>query len=163
VELNLDLLKHEVLKYLEDEGFAVFHSSPGGLDRQQMVLWNSETYPDYRMFIDVARKAGGKIVLFATDQLESSDLDDLKSQIEECDLSRDDRRELESRLRAFRKYEGATCTLEIGFDHEGRLYVFDVQPDWYDEFVELEDEIVEHLTDDDDLDDEPLGGYYSKN
>jgi hypothetical protein len=40
-----------------------------------------------------------------------------------------------------------------------------MQPDWYDEFLSAEDEIVSRMADDEgmDDDDEPLGGYYSKN
>jgi hypothetical protein len=163
VDVNLDSLKHEVLQHLEDSDFALFRSSPGGLDRLQMVLWNVEQYPDYRMFLDAAHKAGAKVLIFGTDELESSDLDDLREQMEDLELSRDERRDFESRLRALAKYEGRTCTLEMAFSLEGRMYVYDVQPDWYDEFVQLEDEILARLTDDDDLDDDTLGGYYSKN
>jgi len=92
-----------------------------------------------------------------------SDLDDLKEQMQECELSREERRDYESRLRALAKYEGRTCTLEMAFTVENRMYVFDVQPDWYDEFIELEDEILAHLAEEDGLDDDTLGGYYSKN
>jgi hypothetical protein len=44
------------------------------------------------------------------------------------------------------------------------MYVYDTQPDWYDEFVDFEDEIISRMTDDDDFEeDDTLGGYYSKN
>lgn len=164
MDLNLDSLKHEVLQHLETSEFAVFRSSPGGLDRLQMVLWDSKRYPDYRMFLDIASKAGVKIVLFATDELESSDLDNLKDQLSELDLSREERRDFEARLRAFRAHEGRTCTLEIAYSIDGQMYVYDTQPDWYDEFVDFEDEIISRMTDDDDFEeDDTLGGYYSKN
>jgi len=43
------------------------------------------------------------------------------------------------------------------------LYVYELQPDWYEEFLTLDEEIVTSLSDDELDDDEPLGGYFSKN
>jgi hypothetical protein len=163
VDLNLDSLAHDILQHLEESEFAVFHSTPGGLDRLQMVLWDSRRYPDYRMFLEVARQAGAKIVMFAADELSSDDLDSLKDQLDEIEISRDERRDYESRLRRFRVYEGRTCSLEVAFTVNGQCYVFDLQPEWYDEYVELEDEIIARLGEDEFEDDDTLGGYYSKN
>jgi hypothetical protein len=57
-----------------------------------------------------------------------------------------------------------TCSLELAFDYNSRLYVYEVQPDWYEEFLEVEDEIFSRVSDEDDLDDsDSLGGYFSKN
>ena len=163
MDLNLEPLKREILAYLDASEFAVFHSSPGGLDSLPMVLWDSERYPDYQMFLEVARKAGVKLIMFASCQLEPSDLDELKDQIEESDLAREQQRECQSRLRELRIHEGVTCSIELAFDLNSRIYVYELQPDWYDDFVNLEEEIMAHVPDDEEDDDTSLGGYYSKN
>jgi hypothetical protein len=165
LDLNLDTLKREILDYLDTEGLAVFHSSPGGLEGLPMVLWDTEHHPDYQLFLEVAKKSGIKMVLFATREFESSDIDDLLEQIEACDLSREEQREYQTRLRELRIFEGVTCSLELGFDYHSRLYVYEVQPDWYDDFLSVEDEIVSRLANDEDIDDEgdSLPGYFSKN
>lgn len=164
MDLNLDTLKHEILDYLAASGFAVFRSSPGGLDGFPMVLWDTEHYPDYQMFLEVVQKCGIKVILFAAREFESSDVDELLEQIEECDLTRDEAREYQSRLRDMRVYEGVTCSIELAFDYNSRFYVYEVQPDWYSEYLELEDEIATRLSDDGDIDDgDSLGGYFSKN
>jgi len=82
VDLNLDTLKQEVLEYLDSAGFAVFHGHPGGLEGPPVILWDTEHHPDYRMFLEVARKAGVNLVVFATREFEAADLDDLLAQIE---------------------------------------------------------------------------------
>ena len=65
------------------------------------------------------------------------------------------------RLRELRVHEGVTCSLELAFDYHSRLYVYEMQPDWYDEFLGVEDEIMSLMADHEDMDDdEPLGGYY---
>lgn len=164
MDLNLNTLKREILDYLEASGFAVFHSSPGGLEGIPMVVWDTEHYPDYQMFLDVATKTGNKLVLFATRELESSDIDELVAQLDDCELTRDERREYESRLRDLRAFEGVTCSLELAFDYHSRLYVYEVQPDWYEEFLEIEDEIFSRASDEDELsDNDSLGGFFSKN
>ncbi|PWT97915.1 MAG: hypothetical protein C5B51_30390 [Terriglobia bacterium] len=164
MDLNLDTLKREIVDYLDSAGFAVFRGSPGGLEGLPMVLWDVEHHPDYQMFLDVARKSGAKMVIFATREFESDDIDEALEQLEACDLSREEQREYESRLRELRIFEGVTCSLELAFDCGPRLYVFEVQPDWYEEFLNLEEEISSRSEDEGDLGTGgALGGYFSKN
>jgi hypothetical protein len=165
VDLNLDTLKREIVEYLDSSGFAVFHGRPGGLDGQPLVLWDTERHPDYRMFLEVARKTETGVIVFASREFQTADIDDLLSQLDDLELSREEKREYEGRLRELRIYEGVTCSLELAFDYHSRLYVYEMQPDWYDGFLSVEDEIVSRMADSDDMDDddEPLGGYFSKN
>ena len=163
MDVNLDTLKREILEYLGSSGFAIFQSSPGALEGFPLVIWDSQHHPDYQKFLDVARQIGTKLILFASRVLETADIDDLVEHLDECELSREERRDYESRLREMRAFEGVTCSLELAFDYNSRLYVYAVQPDWYEEFLSVEDEIVSRLSDEDDSEDDSLGGYYSKN
>jgi len=163
VDLNLDTLKREILDYLESREFAVFRSSPGALEGTQMVLWDSEHFPDYRMFLDAASKAGVKLILFASREFEASDIDDLIEQLDDLDFDQEEERDYQARLRKLRPYEGVTCSLELAFNHDSRLYVYEMQPDWYEEFLEIEDEIASLITDDELDEGDSLGGYFSKN
>lgn len=163
MDLNLDTLKQEILEYLGSTGFAIFRSTPGGLEGLPMVLWDSERYPDYQMFLEVAQKAGVKLVIFASRELEAGEIDELVAQLDDCELSREEYRDYETRLRNLRAYEGVTCTLELAFDYNSRLHVYEVQPDWYEEFLGIEEELMTHMPGEDLEDDDSLGGYYSKN
>ena len=164
MDLNLDTLKREILEHLAADGFAIFRSSPGAMEGLPMVLCDSERYPDFQMYLDVAQKSGARVMIFATREFDSSDLDELIAQIDECGLTREEQREYESRLRELRIFEGVTCTLEMAFDYNSRLYVYEVQPDWYEEYLSVEDEITSRIADEEDVDDsESLGGYFSKN
>ena len=164
MDLNLDTLKREILEYLDAASFEVFRSSPGGLEGLPMVLWDAESFPDYQTFLDVAQKCGVRLVLFASREFDADDIDALTAQLDECELSREERRDYESRLLDLRIHAGMTCSLELAFSYDSRLYVYEVQPDWYEEFLGIEEEIVSHLTTDDELDEgDSLGGYFSKN
>ena len=163
VDLNLETLKREMVEYLEACEFAVFYSDPGGLKGLPLVLWDVERYPDYQMFLEVARKAGVKIIIFGAAEFDAADLDELAEQLEEGEFTREEQREFETRIRKLRSHKGATCSLELAFDFNSRHYVYDVQPDWYDEFCDLDEEILARTADSDVDDDDSLGGFYSKN
>lgn len=165
MNLNLDSLKHEILEYLDSAGLAVFYGESGGLEGIPMILWDSERFPDYRMFLDVARKMGTRVTIFASTELESGDLDELSEQLDELELPRDERKDFESRIRQLRMYQGVTCSIELAYDIDGRLYVYQIQPDWYEDFINLEDELAANSPDEDEEFNggDSLGGYYSKN
>ena len=163
MDLNLDTLKREILESLESSGFAIFRGCPGGLEGIPLVLWDIEHHPDYQMFLDTARKTGARLIIFACREFETSDIDDLLEQLEECGLPRDEQREYERRLKELRIFEGVTCSLELAFDCDSRLYVYEVQPDWYEDFLNLEEEITSQSSDDDLDTRDSLGGYFSKN
>ncbi len=164
MDLNLETLKREILAYLNASEFAVFHGNAGGLEDLPIVLWDVDRYPDYQMFLETARKAGAKLILFAADEFEAADLDELKDQLEDAAVSRDEEREFQSRLRELRAYEGAACSIELAFDVNSRFYVYELQTDWYNDFIGLEEEIAAHISENEmDDQDESLGGYYSKN
>jgi hypothetical protein len=164
LDLNLDTLKREILDYLSSAGFAVFQNSPGTLEGFPIIIWDSEHHPDYQQFLEVARQVGAKLILFATREFGSDDVDELVAHLDECELNREERRGYESRLREMRIFEGVTCSLELAFDYNSRIYIYEVQPDWFEEFLSIEDEIVSRIDDNETLDDDDtLGGYFSKN
>jgi hypothetical protein len=162
VDINLNTLKRDILEYLKTAGLPVFRSVPGGLDGLPMVLWDVEQHPDYQAFIETAQKAGAQMILVAARDFTTEDIDEALEQLQECEMERDEQRDLESRLREMRSYEGMTCSLELAFDYHSRLYVYEVQPDWYEEFLTIEDDIASHQEDGGDID-ESLGGYFSRN
>jgi hypothetical protein len=163
MDLNLDTLKQEIVGYLEHSELAIFRSAPGGLEKP-MVLWDSERYPDYQMFLETARQTGAKMILFASREFDAAEIDEAVEQLDECDLTREERRDLEARLREMRVHVGVTCSLELAFDYQARLYVYEMQPDWYDDFLSIGDEIAVHMPEGEgDEEDDSSFGYFSNN
>lgn len=163
MDLNLETLKSEILEYLEAGSFAIFHSNPGGLEGLPMVIWDTEKYPDYQMFLEIAKHVGANLILFATSEFTLEELESVSEELEGCELERDERRDLESRLKGMRAYEGVTCSLEMAFDYQSRFYVYEVRPDWYEDFLTIGDEIDAHTPGPDEDDGSSLGGYFSNN
>lgn len=162
MNVNLDSLKSEILEYLGSEGFVVFHGYSRLADTDSFVAWDSERYPDYRQFLKVARQAGIALVVFNDRQFSAEHLEDATERLQACELAAEERRTLERRLRELRAYEGFTCGLELSFDYQGRAYIFSVRAEWYEDFLDLLEEVDACLPEDEEEGDS-MGGYFSRN
>jgi len=164
MNLNLDQLKTEVLEYMEAEAFVVFHGYSRLAETDSFVAWDTERLPEYRSFLSAAKKAGVKMIVYHFREFSATHLEDAEERLEDSDMQPDDRRAIDRRLRDLRSYEGFTCALELSFDYQGRVYVFNLRADWYDDYLDLIEELDAALPDDEEADDDALGGgYYSRN
>ncbi|HTS47943.1 MAG TPA: hypothetical protein VMH05_08360 [Bryobacteraceae bacterium] len=160
---NLDGLKAEIEQHLEQAGMTVFYSHARSLDSAPAVFWDCQQHPDYREFIQAAKAADVKLVVFHQHEFTAEQIDDALDQLHECDLPREDYRDFERRLKEARAYEGFVCEIELSFTHQGSVFVFDLRTDWYRELTEVLGEIEVLTGMDDDDEDSSLGGYFSKN
>jgi len=161
---NLDTLKNEVEKYLAEKGFNVFHGLSRIMDSLPIVYWDCERSADFRAFLDVAQRSGATLIVFHHEEFTPDNIDEALDQLEAAGMPAEDQRTMERRLKELRAYEGFTCTVELSFDHEGRIYVFDLRTDWYNELTDIVDEIEMYGSDVDEEDDNgPIGGYFSRN
>ena len=158
---NLDTLKTEIEQYVEESGLAVFYGYSRALESTPAVYWDCDQYPDYKRFVQAARTAGARVVVFHQRTFMSEQVDYALEELTACTLAREEYREFEQRLTKLRAYDGFVCAIELSFDHEGRVFLFDLRTDWYDELTEILDEIQVLTADADD--DPTMGGYFSKN
>jgi hypothetical protein len=159
---NLDILKTEIEEYLEQAGLALFYGYSRSLDAFPAVEWDCDQYPDFRLFVKAALTAEAKIVIFHQREFSSELVEDALERLAGCALPAEESQELEQRLNDLHEYNGAVCAIELSFDHQGRVFLFDLRTEWYEEFSEILDEI--HLmTAPDEEDDTPISGYFSKN
>jgi hypothetical protein len=160
---NLDSLTEEILQYLEAEHFIVFRSLSRMLvDDTRLVEWDTERNTDFRTFLECALKLGVRLVHFSTREFHSGYRDDAKAQLEESELPRERRREIERRFEEMALYEGFTCAIELTFDYENRIYCFELETEWFEEWNEMLDEIEDALPENEGPE---TGGYnlYSNN
>src|SRR5579883_2674911 len=146
-------------------GIRLFRSHSGGLEGLPVITWDTERFPDYRMFLEVASKTGQKLILFASREFDDAEIEEALEELEDADLTRDEQRDYERRIRSARSHVGSACSLEIAFDFNSHLYVYEARPDWYEDFLEACDEITSLLpvTDDGESGPDGLGGFYSNN
>jgi hypothetical protein len=164
MNLNLDTVKAEAEEYLNQNGFLVFRGFSRGLDDVPEVDWDTVHYPDFRMFLDVAKKLNVKLVVMHHREFDSEIVDAAIDQLSTAGFEFEEQTQIETRLRELSMYDGFTCQLELSYDYEGILYLFELRTPWYTELTHLLDDIDSVGDDDDDEEDEEsYGGYYSRN
>jgi hypothetical protein len=161
---NLDVLKPEIELYLEEAGVAVFYAHSRPLDSLPAIYWDCDQYPDYRLFVQSARAAGVKLIVFHQGEFFRDQIDEAIDKLHTCELPPQESRQFDMRLNDLRAYEGCVCAIELSFDYQGRVFLFDLRTEWFDEFSEMLDEIQLLETDSEDSDgDSPISGYFSRN
>ena len=159
---NLDGLKTEIEQTLDQSGLAVFYGYSRAHESQTAVYWDCDQHPDYREFVQAANNAGIKLIVFHQREFSSAQIEEALEELDDCSLPPEDHREFERRLNRLRAYDGLVSAIELSFDHQGRVFLFELHTDWYQELTDLLDEI-QVLTAAGDDDDTSLSGYFSKN
>jgi hypothetical protein len=160
---DLETLRIEMQGYLEDVGLAVFHGLRRIADSPAQVYWDTERHADFREFVEAGRKAGAKLIVFAHEAFSLDEIDEALDQLEDSRLGREEKQVFEKRLRELQAYEGFTCSLELSFDLENRVYLFELQTAWYQSLRDILAELELSAEQEEDEDEGPMPGYFSRN
>ncbi len=161
--LDLETLRKEVEMFLNESRTPVFHGYHRVLDALNQVSWDVEKHPDFREFIDAGRKAGAKIIVFSHRAFSLDQIDEALDQLEDSNLTREEKRNFETRLRQLQAYEGFTCSLELSFSLDGQIYLYELYTDWYQAMNDILAELDAFVDVEEEGGDNTLGGYFSKN
>lgn len=162
---ELDKLREQIHSYLREEGFIVFQGYSRLMETGPMIQWDSHHYPDFRLFLECAKALGAKLIVFHHRELDSDFIDEALADLEVADLPDGESRRLGQRLAELRVWEGFTSFVELSFSHANQVYAFVLRADWYEEIVEIADEIDDYLSGDEPEGDSPdsIGGFFSRN
>lgn len=160
---DLEKLRAEIQAYLDDAGVAVFHGYDHAIEAADHILWDSVGHPDFREFIGAGQQAGVTLFVFHSQAFSLERVDEALDQLEESDFSREEKRSYELRLRQLQAYDGFTCSVELSFSFEGRLYVYEIHTDWYESLTEILAELEAAFEEEEDEGGGPIAGYFSKN
>lgn len=159
---NLDTLKNEIDSYLKQAGFIVFYGFSRSIDDTPEIDWDTAHHPDYKQFLAVAKDLGARLIIMHHRQFNAAVVDRALEELQSTGFEYDDQRHFETRLRELNMYDGFTCVIELSFDYNGTMYMYELRTDWYSELNEILEQL--DIGGDSDLDDdETFGGYYSKN
>jgi hypothetical protein len=164
MRMNLDVLKSDILEQLATQDFIIFHGYCRSGDSHPVAFWDTMRTPDFRPFLATARQAGARMIVFHHIEFVPAMAEDAMDRLEDCEMPAEERRGFERRLREMHAYQGFTCALELSYDSQGRTYVFELQAEWYSEFLHILDEIDSYLPEGDEEGEEgSMGGYFSRN
>src|SRR5437868_9817126 len=160
---DLETLRTEIEGYLEHIGIAVFHGYRRIMDSPAQVYWDTDRHADFREFVEVGRRAGATLIVFAHEAFSLDEIDEALDQLEDSRLAREEKHTFEKRLRELQAYEGFTCSLELSFDLEGRVYLFELRTAWYQTLRDILAELELSAEQEEDEDEGPMPGYFSRN
>jgi hypothetical protein len=160
--VDLETLRTEIVAYLEESGIAVFYGYHRMPDSPIQVEWDTARHPDFREFLETARKAGLKLIVFNHQAFSLDQIEEALEQLDDSEFTREEKRTYEKRLRELQGYEGFTCSIGLSFTMEGRVYLYELHTDWYETLNEILAEL-DAVMDDDSEEEGPIGGYFSKN
>lgn len=159
---NLNTLTEEILSYLEAEHFVVFRCLTRAGDEPPIIYWDTERNNEFKPFLDCALQLGIRLIHLHIRDFSSLHREEALDQLSESELDPKRQRDIKRRIEELSIYEGLTCAVEMSFDFEGRLYLYQVHTDWYEEWQDLLDELEDfmpHLEEGR----EDYGGYFSNN
>lgn len=168
---NPQILKDDILKYLRNEGLAIFQAEANTGPTERSIWWDTKQSPDYKEFVTAARTVGAKMILFFDEELQGEEIFEVEEALEAAELEPEEYREYARRIGELRSYVGFTSRVCIGFASDGHFYWYDLEAAWYEDFIDVLDELnlaAIGLRDPEDLDEDedevpPRGNFYSNN
>jgi hypothetical protein len=162
---DLESLRAEIQAYVDESGVAVFHGYRQIPESVVQVAWDTERHSDFREFLSAGQKAGVKLFVFQVENFSLERVDEALEQLGETDLTREEKRSYETRLKQLHVYDGFTCSVGLSFSLEGCEYTYEVHTDWYETLSEVIVELEAAFNDEDEDEggDGAIGKFFSRN
>jgi hypothetical protein len=131
---DLSTLKDDMVAFIEGHGLKRFFGYIS-TDEVQCVVWNSGENPDgWKDFVELAKSAGAAFLIMHTWTLERKGLDDLSERLRNAHYTSDE--DIEE-VRWLRTYAGKTGFVQLGWAHQGTIFLYEASTPWYDNYQHL--------------------------
>jgi hypothetical protein len=132
---NLVALKDDMVAFIEGHGL---RRLPGYVTEDiPAILWESEDNPDsWKDFVEMAKHAGALFVTISEVKLEREELDELVEEASEVSYPDEEASELVE-AQWLQKYAGKVGYIQLGFVHQGIVFLHESTTEWYERYQEL--------------------------
>ena len=137
---NLISLKDDMVAFIAGHGLRRFN---GYVAEEVPTVVFEDTDPDsWKDFVEHAKAAGASFITMSEVVLEKSDVALLMEQLSDQNYPDDDASEFED-VESLVRHVGKLGYLQLGFAHQGVMFLFETSTEWYERFQEL----IETVTD----------------
>jgi hypothetical protein len=137
---NLISLKDDMVAFIAGHGMRRLN---GYISEDVPTVIFEEENPDgWKDFVEHAKAAGAPFVTMSEVVLEKTDITLLLDQIRDQTFPDDAAEELED-AESLVRHVGKIGYLQLGFAHQGIMFIFETATDWYDSFQNLMDAVTE--------------------
>jgi len=132
---NLVALKDDMVAFIEGHGMKRL---PGYVtDDVPAILWEGEDNPDsWKDFVEMAKHSGALFITMSEVKLEREELEELAEEAGEMNFPDEEGPELLEAQR-LQKYAGKVGYIQLGFVHQGVVFLHESTTDWYERYQEL--------------------------
>jgi hypothetical protein len=133
---NLVSLKDDMVAFIAGHGM---RRLPGYVTEEvPTVLFEEEDIEGWKDFVEHAKAAGAAFVTMSEVVLEKSDVALLLEQLRDQGFRSSEETEFDlDDAQSLIKHVGKTGYLQLGFAHQGVMFLFETSTDWYDRFQDL--------------------------
>jgi hypothetical protein len=150
---DLSGLKDDMNAFILGHGLSRFQGYV--TEEVHSVMWDPRDNPEsWKDFVELAKKAGAQFLSMDEEVLQRDELDYLIQRLQNATYPSDE--DLEE-ARWLRNYLGKTGFIQLGWPHQGIMFLFEVTTEWYERYQHLLDLVEDFGTlaiDDTDQDDE---------
>lgn len=137
---NLISLKDDMIAFISGHGM---RRLPGYVTEEVPTVVFDEDSPDsWKDFVEHAKAAGAPFVTMSEVILEKSDVAILLEQLREQNFPDDEAPEIDD-AEFLVNHVGKVGYLQLGFAHQGVMFIFETATDWYDRFQNLMEAVTE--------------------
>jgi hypothetical protein len=137
---NLISLKDDMVAFIAGHGMRRMNGYVP--DDVPTVLFEEEDADGWKDFVELAKAAGAPFVTMSEVVLEKADVAALIERIRDQVYPDDEAQEIDEAERLVR-HVGKIGYLQLGFAHQGVMFLFEVATDWYDSFQDLLETVSE--------------------
>jgi hypothetical protein len=137
---NLISLKDDMVAFIAGHGMQRMNGYVS--EEVPTVLFEEENPDGWKDFVELAKAAGAPFVTMSEAVLEKSDIAILIEQIRDQVYPDDESPEIDDAERLLR-HIGKIGYLQLGFAHQGVMFLFEVATDWYDSFQDLMETVTD--------------------
>jgi hypothetical protein len=151
---DLTGLKDDMTAFIEGHGMRRFF---GYVEVEEIptVLWDSSQNPDgWKDFVELAKSAGAPFLTMHSWTLNRDELERLSKRLSDGEYVNEEDLE-ESRW--LKTYVGKTGFVQLGWAHQGVVFLYEASTEWYDNYQrlrELADDVGGFMIDEPDQDEE---------
>ena len=150
---NLISLKDDMVAFIAGHGMRRLNGYV--TEEVPTVIFEEENPDGWKDFVEHAKAAGAPFVTMSEVILEKSDIAILLDQIREQNFPDEDAPELDD-AEYLVNHVGKVGYLQLGFAHQGVMFIFETATEWYDRFQTLIETVTDFggiVVDDHDLED----------
>jgi hypothetical protein len=137
---NLISLKDDMVAFIAGHGMRRLNGYV--TEEVPTVLFEDDSVDAWKDFVEHAKAAGAPFVTMSEVVLEKSDIAILLEQLRDQTFPDEDAEELDD-AEYLVNHVGKVGYLQLGFAHQGVMFIFEIATEWYDSFQSLMETVTD--------------------